>query len=117
MRWKILGAHRARDTGGPRSASAAARSLKNAKRKRGSEQPQEREAQARQRAASRTRSASAAASSLKNAKRKRGSEQPQENDRQGFLTCRIVSAHRAPLQLSLLWLYPLIRYTHICSIR
>src|SRR5437867_7172460 len=65
MRWKILGAHRARCTGGPRSASAAARSLKNAKRKRGSAQPQEREAQARQRAASRTRSASAAARSLK----------------------------------------------------
>jgi hypothetical protein len=39
--------------GGPRSASAAARSLKNAKRKRGSAQPQERGAQARQRAASR----------------------------------------------------------------
>src|SRR5438876_5880270 len=81
MRWKILGAHRARCTGGPRSASAAARSLKNAKRKRGSAQPQEREAQARQRAASRTRSASAAARSLKNAKRKRGSAQPQEIDR------------------------------------
>src|SRR5438128_1910195 len=67
--------------GGPRSASAAARSLKNAKRKRGSAQPQEREAQARQRAASRTRSASAAARRLKNAKRKRGSAPPQELDR------------------------------------
>jgi len=51
-----------------REAQARYRSLKNAKRKRGSAQPQEREAQA-------------AACSLKNAKRKRGSVQPQEIDR------------------------------------
>jgi len=49
--------------------------------KRGSAQPQVREAQARQRAASSARSASAAARSLKRAKRKRGGAQPQAIDR------------------------------------
>src|SRR5438552_18042711 len=75
-----------RNTGGPRSASATARSLKNAKRKRDSAQPQEREAQARQRAASRTRSASATARSLK--KITAGIQ----------LILRKTGAHRAPLQ-------------------
>src|SRR5437667_5063124 len=48
---------RQRAASSARSASAAARSLKRAKRKRGSAQPQAREAQARQRAASSDRPA------------------------------------------------------------